>query len=334
MARNKAAAGGRNLDNKENFDEATPRMTDQPRRIVVLGAHGFLGSAVTRHLAAAGHDVTAYWRLRRNDLLKLPNIRSVVADIRDTWTLAEAIKDADVVYHFASSTHPSLFFSDPAAEYSEALQPLIWLTEIAAQNGVRKIVYPSSGGTIYADRETARTEDTPTDPRSPYAIFKLAAEQLLLHAARQKKFSVDIFRIGNPFGPGQRARPGQGVIPHWIEAIQSGKPIRLFGDGSASRDYVYIDDLCRLLSVSCDRLDDSDVFNLGTGNATSLSELLKHVQSLIGAPHPVESLPQRVSDINSVALCPDRLLKLVPDFRFTSLGDGLAATLRDHGVVN
>lgn len=302
------------------------------RRIVVLGAHGFLGSAMTRRLAAAGHDVTAYWRLRHNDLLNLPNVRSVIGDIRDSWTLTEAIRGADVVYHFASSTHPSLFFSDPAAEYSEALQPLIWLIEIAAQNGVKKVVFPSSGGTVYADQEEPRTEQTPTDPRSPYAIFKVTAEQLLMHAARQKRFSVDIFRIGNPFGPGQRPRPGQGVIPHWIEAIQNGKPIRVFGDGSEARDYIYIDDVCRLLSISCDRLDQSDVFNLGTGNATRLSDLLTDIQSLIGKEHPVERLPRRLSDIRSVALCPDRLLEQIPDFRFTSRRDGLAATFKDHGI--
>lgn len=303
------------------------------RRIVVLGAHGFLGSNMTRYLAAAGHQVTAYWRRCRTDLLHFQNVSSAVGDIRDSWSLANAIKDADVVYHFASSTHPSRYFTDPAAECSDALQPLIGLMETAAENGVRKIVFPSSGGTIYADSDHPRTECSPTDPRSPYAIFKIAAEQLLLHASRQRQFSVDIFRIGNPYGPGQRPRPGQGVIPHWIEAIRNQQPIRLFGDGSAERDYVYVDDLCRLMAISCDRLEKSDVFNLGTGAATSLTDLLDHVLELVGNDCSVERLPARASDIRSIALSPERLLRFVPHFQFTPLRWGLAQTLADQGLA-
>ncbi len=306
------------------------RTTKASRRIVILGACGFLGASMTRHLTAAGHHVTAYCRRRPDELLGLPHFKSVVGDIRDRWALAGAIRDADVVYHFASSTHPSLNYTDPAAEYSEALHPLIGLMETAAENGVRKIVFPSSGGTVYADGHQPRTEDCPTDPRSPYAILKLAAENLLIHSARQGNFSVDIFRIGNPFGPTQRPRPGQGVIPHWIDAIQHAKPLRVFGDGSAQRDYVYIDDLCQLMSLSCDRLEESGTFNLGTGKATSLNELLAAVHELVGHSYPVVRQPSRASDIFSIALCPDRLLKLAPGFRFTSIQQGLRSTLADH----
>jgi UDP-glucose 4-epimerase len=303
------------------------------RRIVVLGARGFLGSNVTRHLAAAGHQVTAYWRKSRTDLLHFPNLTSVVGDLRDLPCLSNAIKDADVVYHFASSTHPSRFFDDPAEEYSEALAPLIGLMNIASANGVRKIVFPSSGGTIYADSDRARSEVSPIDPRTPYAVSKVAAEQLLLHASRQRQFSVDVYRIGNPYGPGQRPRPGHGVIPHWIEAIRNRQPVQLFGDGSAARDYVYVDDLCRLMALSCDRLAQSDLFNLGTGTATSLTSLLEHVLELVGHDCPVERLPSRASDIHSVALSPTRLLRLAPDFQFTPLRWGLAQTLADRGLA-
>ena len=303
------------------------------RRVVVLGAGGFLGSAMTRHLAAAGHQVTAYWRHPRGEIAELPHVTSVVGDIRDTWTLAEAVRDVDVIYHFASSTHPSLFFHDPAAEYAEAMQPLIWLMETAAHNGARKIVFPSSGGTLYADDSEPRRETSTTDPRSPYAIFKLASEQLLLHAARQGHFSVDVFRIGNPYGPGQRPRPGQGVVPHWVEAIQQKRPIRLFGDGSAQRDYVFVRDACELMSLSLDRVEQSGIFNLGTGSATSLTELLRTFGELVAQTVDVERVPARASDIQSIALCPQRLVDLAGGYQFTTLSDGLRATLAAYGLI-
>ncbi len=310
------------------------RLTNEKLHIVVLGAGGFLGSATTRHLARLGHNVTAFWRRPNSDLLVEPNVKSVIGDLRDTWTLADAIRDADVVYHFASATHPSMFFANPSAEYWEALQPLMVMMETAARNGVKKIVFPSSGGTIYADSNAPRTEDSATSPRSPYAIFKLTAEQLLLHEARQNHFSVDIFRIGNPYGPDQRPRAGQGVIAHWIDAIKNDKPIKIFGDGTAERDYIYIEDFCELISLSCNRLTQSDTFNLGTGVPVSLRSLHTEFESILNRKIDVEYIPSGSSAaIRSIALNPQHLLAKLPTFSFTPFSIGIAETLKAHRLI-
>ncbi len=303
------------------------------QRIVVLGAAGFLGHAMARDLALQGHQVVAYWRRPNPALSQFPNVQSVIGDIRDTWILADTLQGADVVYHFASATHPSLFFRNPAAEYWEALQPLMVLMETAARARVRRIVFPSSGGTIYGDREAARSEESKVDPRSPYAIFKLAAEQLLLHAARQGDFAVDIYRVGNPYGPGQRVRPGQGVLPHWLDAIQHNQPIRIFGDGTAERDYVYIDDFCQLLRHACRSDTTSDVFNLGTGIATPLNELLKLLEALLGRQLETTYMPNSTASLQTISLKPDKLLKQFPEFDFTSLHTGLTRTLASYGLL-
>jgi UDP-glucose 4-epimerase len=307
---------------------------EQQKRVVVLGASGFLGSAMASYLAAIGHEVVTYSRRPLQWKTKQPGVTSVIGDLRDTWTLADAIRGADVVYHFASATHPSMFFGNPSAEFWEALQPLMTLVEIAANQRVKKIVFPSSGGTVYASSSDARKEDSLTDPRSPYAIFKLASEHLLFHAARQGSFSVDVFRLGNPFGPGQPCRPGQGVLPHWIDAILKRDPIHVFGDGSAARDYIYVDDVCRLMSISCQRLESSETFNLGTGQATTLRELLELMRSCVPYEIPAEYLPERVSDVQSIALNPSRLLEVVPGFSFTPLSVGLKRLLAHHRLAN
>lgn len=307
--------------------------TTDAQRIVVLGAAGFLGHAMARDLAAQGHQVVAYWRRPNPSLSQLPNVESVIGDIRDTWILADTLQGADIVYHFASATHPSLFFRNPAAEYWEALQPLLVLMETAARAQVRRIVFPSSGGTIYSDHEAARSEESKVDPRSPYAIFKLAAEQLLLHAARQGDFAVDLYRVGNPYGPGQRARPGQGVLPHWLDAIQQQQPIRIFGDGTAERDYVFIDDFCQLMRHACRRETDSHVFNLGTGCATPLAELLKLLEELLGRQLETTYLANSSASLQTISLEPNKLLEYFPEFRFTSLRAGLTQTLASYGLL-
>ena len=285
------------------------------------------------HLADAGHHVTLYCRQPSGALADRTNVVSITADLRDAWSLADAFAGVDVIYHFASATHPSLFFNNPSAEYYEAVQPLLVIMETATRAGVKKLVFPSSGGTIYAGNDRPCVEESRTDPRSPYAIFKLAAEQLLHHSARLGQFSVDVFRIGNPYGPGQRARAGQGVVAHWIEAIKKGEPIRIFGDGSSKRDYVYVEDVCRLMAMSCDRLEQSDTFNVGTGVGTSLNELAKTIQSAAQSDQPVLHLQGRPSDIQSIVLSPARILRLAPDFVFTPLVDGIRETLRAHGVL-
>ena len=302
-------------------------------RITVLGAGGFLGSSMTRALVARGHSVVAFWRHPRADIAVLKGVESVIGDLRDVWTLERAFDGCDLVYHFASSTYPSRFFSDPASEYAEAVQPLLVTMETARRRGVSKFVFPSSGGTVYADSDVARTEDARLDPHSPYAIFKLAAEHLLHHAARQGHFSVDVFRIGNPYGPGQIARPGQGVLPHWIDALRRDSPIRIFGDGSSERDYIYIDDICRLMTLSCDSLDDSGTYNIGTGIPVSLNSLLSLIEDITKKTIPVDYTPARDSDIRSIALSPSRILSKVIPFEFTPIRQGLYSTLEYHKLA-
>jgi UDP-glucose 4-epimerase len=299
-------------------------------RIAVLGAGGFLGSSIVRTLVARGHSVVAFWRHPRADIAVLKGVESVVGDLRDVWMLERAFDGCDLVYHFASSTYPSRFFSDPASEYAEAVQPLLVTMETARRRGVSKFVFPSSGGTVYADSDLARTEDSRLDPRSPYAIFKLAAEQLLHHAARQGHFSVDVFRIGNPYGPGQIARPGQGVLPHWIDSLRRDSPIRIFGDGTSERDYIYIDDICKLMTVSCDSLDESGTYNVGTGTPVSLNSLVSLIQEITKRTTAVDYAPARDSDIRSIALCPNRILSKVMPFEFTPIRQGLYNTLQYH----
>ena len=114
--------------------------------------------------------------------------------------------------------------------------------------------------------------------------------------------------------------------------IKNDRPIVVFGDGSSSRDYIFIADVCQLMTLSLTRPNESDTFNLGTGTATSLSKLLEHVQASARTPSQVVHLPGRPCDIQSIALSPDRILQLMPQFRFTSLEVGIKQTFRSYGI--
>jgi len=295
-----------------------------PLSSVVLGASGFLGAALVQQLSKMGHRVVAVSRnFHRKDYDSEPLVTRMIGDIRVQSVLENACAGANVVFHAAASTHPTLNLFDPTAEIEMALLPLFTVMDAAARCGVRKIVFPSSGGTIYADQTAARSEQTAVDPRTPYAIFKLASEQLLLSSADRGGCKVDIYRVANLYGPGQPTRPGQGVLPHWIAALEARKALTLFGDGTAERDYVYINDAAYCMASSCDRLGDTAVYNLGTGTATSLNQLVALLRLICDRKFELNKVMARPTDIQSVSLNSEKLLSMLPNFRWMELKTGL-----------
>ena len=135
------------------------------------------------------------------------------------------------------------------------------------------------------------------------------------------------------WGVGVTRRIGNRLLPGTIRSVLRGQPPVIRSDGSFKRDYVYVEDVCRLMSISCDRLDASATFNLGTGKATSLNQLLTILQETVPCPATVEYLPGRASDIASISLSSERLLSLAPGFTFTPLEEGLQRTLAHHRLI-
>ena len=117
-----------------------------------------------------------------------------------------------------------------------------------------------------------------------------------------------------------------------MDALNRRQPIVIFGDGSAVRDYVYIDDVCRMMNTACLDVDQSGAYNVGTGVPTSLRELAFLIQELTRDELRIEYVPSRISDMVSIALCPDRILSQMPGFGFTPLSQGLSKTLEHHGL--
>ena len=183
----------------------------QSPRVVVLGSSGFLGGAMVHAAANAGYPVVAASR-HGTGAFPHDNVETRRVDLNDPKSLESLFCPGDVVYHFAAATYTQANLNAPTSEYSESLQPLLNLIDVAAGAGIAKMVYPSSGGTVYAGSSDPRSEESHLDPITPYAIFKIASEHFLKNASREGKFATDIYRIANPYGPGQRRKPGQGRI--------------------------------------------------------------------------------------------------------------------------
>ncbi len=311
----------------------------RPCHAVVIGATGFLGSALVGELIASGHDVTAICRRpldgkEASVRASHAKLRWTVTDIQNPDSLKVAFEGADIVFHCATSTHPTSNLSQPNSEIAMSLVPTIHVMEAAVATGVKKLVFPSSGGTVYSDSSKPRSESSAVSPVTPYSIFKYACEQLLLStASRSKAFAVDVFRIANLYGPGQPRRPGQGVLPHWVNAIRSGTPVSIFGDGTIERDFVWIYDAVHCMMSSCNRLSTSDVFNIGTGVATSLNDLVSLIKQASAIDFEVRYEPARSVDAQSVCLDPSKILSVLDDFAWMPLSVGIAKTLLSEGLA-
>ena len=225
--------------------------------VLVLGGGGFLGSHMVERLLQEGHRVTVFDRQPLCELPRLrqaqPAVRSVAADFRDSEALKAVLRGQQVVYHFIWAGSPAASWGRPEKEVEDNLGASLNLLQLAAEMGIRKLVFPSSGGTIYGPQAGAITEGVLPRPVNPHGIMKLTVEHLLGYYRQARGLGADIYRIGNAYGPRQPADRPQGVVAAWVYRIIHSQPIHVYGDAETLRDYVHVQDVSELMmwSLTC-----------------------------------------------------------------------------------
>ena len=299
-------------------------------KILVLGGDGFLGSHFVDQAVILGHEVTVFdrfpYEVSRNLEHQRGKIRFISGEFANRDDLAKSLDGQDIVYHFICATNPAESWNDPFIEIEENLRPSIKLFELAASKGVKKIVFPSSGGTVYGPQYKPVDEKAVPRPLSPYGIAKLATEHFLLYFQEHSGIQVDIYRIGNPYGPRQPLQRAQGVIAVWMRDILSGLEIQVYGDQSTLRDYIYIKDVSYLMTHSLNKLASSGVYNLGSGVGTSIIRLLEIFQTVVVEPFRHHIHTRRPLDNPSIILDSNKLIAHFPGFKFQKLEDKLSET--------
>ncbi|MCV7259546.1 NAD-dependent epimerase/dehydratase family protein [Mycobacterium shimoidei] len=279
-------------------------------RVLVTGAAGFIGSTLVDRLRADGHAVVGLDNFasgRATNLAHLaddPEFAFVEADI--VTADLQAILDEhrpEVVFHLAAQIDVRHSVADPQFDASVNVIGTIRLAEAARSAGVRKIVNTSSGGSIYGTPPKYPTSEAePTDPASPYAAGKVAAE-IYLNTFRHL-YGLDCSHIApaNVYGPRQDPHGEAGVVAIFAQALLSGKSTRVFGDGSNTRDYVYVDDVVDAFVKAAGPVGGGQRFNIGTGVETSDRQLHSVVAAAVGAPDNPEFYPPRLGDLKRSCL--------------------------------
>jgi UDP-glucose 4-epimerase len=214
--------------------------------------------------------------------------------------------------------------ADPVFDLRLNVAGTINLLEAAVRAGTRRFLFASTGGAIYGECVEAAREDSPREPISPYGTAKLAAEEYLAAYNRLYGTRHVSLRYGNVYGPRQDPHGEAGVVAIFLGALSRGEQARIFGDGSQTRDYVYVGDVA--LATTSAVGQDAGVFNVGTGRESSVVELYELCARVAGSDLQAEHAPARLGELQRSFLDPARAARELGWSAMVDLEDGLRAT--------
>lgn len=269
---------------------------------VIFGGGGFIGSAVADRLLLDGHFVRVFERPRVEPYRSFDHFERfewTTGDFFSTHDVSEAIDGADAVIHLVSTTLPKGSNDDPVYDVQSNLVSTLQMLNTMVRQQIPRIVFISSGGTVYgAPNYLPIDEKHPTDPHVSYGITKLAIEKYLMLFEREHGIKATILRVTNPFGERQRTETAQGVITMFLYRALQNQCIEIWGDGSITRDYVYIKDVADAFSLALKYSGSKNVFNISSGIGISLNELIALLEDVLGRGIERRYLPGRPFDVN------------------------------------
>lgn len=270
-------------------------------KCVILGGGGFIGSAIADRLLQAGHELRIFERPRvvpYRAFDQQERVEWMTGDMLSTHDIRDAIEGTDVVLHMVSFTLPKSSNDDMSYDVQTNLVATIQLLNAMVSQNVGKIVFISSGGTVYGiPKYLPIDEHHPTDPLVSYGITKLAIEKYLLMFQRLHGIRATILRVSNPFGSRQRVETAQGAVTVFLHRALHRQTIDIWGDGSITRDYIYVSDVAEAFARAVDYSGTESVFNISSGVGTSLNELVEMIGNILGERIDCRYLEKRPFDV-------------------------------------
>ena len=304
-------------------------------RTLVTGAAGFIGSTLVDRLLADGHSVvgvddlssgnsTNLGQAERHDVFEFVKADIVDADL--TGLLSDT--KPEVIFHLAAQISVSRSVDEPQFDASVNVVGTVRLAEAARQAGVRKIIHTSSGGSVYGvPPEYPTNEETPVNPSSPYAASKVCGEVYLKMYRNLHGLDSSYIAPANVYGPRQDPHGEAGVVAIFARALLAGKPTKIFGDGSDTRDYVFVDDVVDSFVRAAGEVGGGERFNVGTGVETSTRQLHSAIALAAGKPDEPEFHPPRLGDIRRSCLDVTRAKNVLGWAPRVQLVDGVSRTV-------
>lgn len=299
-------------------------------RIAITGAAGFIGGSVLARLVKMGvaNDQVEVVALASSEE-SMSRIRAMhpgteCGRLQDAESL---LRDCQVLLHAGWSTVPATADDDPISDLRINVEGSIGLFEQAARAGVRRVVFLSSGGTVYGEPVRLPIDEAhPLRPLGAYGASKLCVERYLAVRAKHHGLEHVILRPGNVYGRSSAHQRPQGVVEHWLKAALDGNPVEPWADLRLTRDYLHIDDLVDSVMAALHRPITHHVLNVGTGSGTALSVLAGMVASVTGRPFKVSAVRPQHRFVMTNVLDGSRIAKCWGIVPKVSLEQGLAHT--------
>jgi len=275
-------------------------------KVLVTGGAGFIGSHLVDRLIQEGHEVVVVDNLstgKRRNLNRAA--RFFKLDIQ-SWRLERVFRNErpNVIMHLAAQMDVRKSVADPIFDAQINVLGMLNVLQQAVRHGVRKMVFSSSGGAIYGEQEIyPAPESHVMRPLSPYGISKLCGEQYLSYYQRVSGLQMVNLRYSNVYGPRQDPHGLSGAIAVFGGALIAGRPVTIYGDGTAVRDYVYVDDVVDAF-ICAARLPSEAMgtYNIGSGEQTTVNEVYRRVAAAVGVSSPPRYAAARTGEVHAIAL--------------------------------
>jgi UDP-glucose 4-epimerase len=292
--------------------------------VLVTGGAGFIGSHVAEALVARGEEVVVLDDLSSGKRENLPEgVELVEGDVREPQDELFAGVKPTVCYHLAAQIDVRVSVARPEHDAQINVLGTVSLLQASLEHETQ-IVFSSTGGAIYGECERPAPEDAPRLPISPYGTSKLAAEEYLATYNRLYETRHVALRFGNVYGPRQDPHGEAGVVAIFFNRLLAGEAPKVFGDGTATRDYVYVGDVVRATLAAAE--NEGGVYNVGTGRETSVVELLELCQRVASTELEAQFVPPRPGELQRSVLDPSRAVDELGWRPEHSLEDGLRET--------
>jgi len=267
--------------------------------ILVTGGAGFVGATLVRQLVANGYRVRVYDNLSTGDEAHLAGVDAelVKGDIRDADALDSALAGMDAVVHLAAAGSVVGSIADPAGNFESNVVGTFRVLDAARRAGIGRTVQASTGGALIGDATPPVNEQSLPKPLSPYGASKLAGEGYAHAFAKTYGLRTVAVRFGNVYGPWCARK--RGVLNVYFESLHNGAPLVIFGDGTASRDYVHVSDIAQALQLALEKdVPGGTVVHAASGVETPLTVLADLCRQAAGRPdHPIEYRPARPGEV-------------------------------------
>ena len=296
----------------------------EARRCIVLGGSGFLGS----NLCASLRHKVAELRAFSTTPCRVEGVDWRQGDFLDSDQLRSALTGMETVYHLVGTNTPAGSNTDIAADARQNILSTIGLLDICRGSGVERVVFVSSGGTVYGEPQYLPIDEGhPTNPICAYGVSKLTIEKYLALYEQLYGLRALSLRLSNPYGPYQSGEKRQGAIAVFIAKALRGEAIEIWGDGSVVRDYLYVADAVEALERAAVYAGDNRVFNVGSGLGVALNDIVAALGKVLGKVVRQTHLPSRSFDVSANVLSSALAERELNWRAVTSLADGIRRTV-------